>query len=40
MRAWGTNERKMKEMKEERNEWKRMGSERWPCIIEYTEWGF
>lgn len=41
MSAWGTNKRKMKEMKEEgvlevvvRG---RVGSERWLCIIEYTE---
>lgn len=42
MSAWGTDKRKMKEMKEEGNE--RRGeqteSERWPCIIEHTEWSF
>lgn len=47
MSAWGTDKEKMKEMKEEGNERRRMvrvgdglGSERWPCIIEHTEWSF
>lgn len=44
MSAWGTDKRKMKEMKEEGNErrgkGKGMESERWPCIIEHTEWSF
>lgn len=40
MSAQGTDKRKMKEMKEEGNERRGMGSERWPCIIEHTEWSF
>ena len=40
MSAWGTDKRKMKEMKAERNGRKRgMGSERWPCIIEHIQSG-